>query len=291
MLVGGIEAGGTKFICAVGDEKGRIQERIQIPTGLPEETMPEVIRFFEKYKLDAIGIGSFGPIDIDKESKSYGNITTTPKPGWKDYAFVRTIQEHFRLPVGFNTDVNGAALAESAFGAAEGLGSCIYITVGTGIGVGAVVGGQLLQGLSHPEMGHITVRRHPKDQFKGRCPFHGDCLEGLAAGPAIHERWGRPGSELQSETAVWEMEAYYLAQAIAQYILILSPKKVILGGGVSKQEQIFPLIHQHVRTILNGYVSVPQLESGIEDYIVRPGLDGDAGIVGALLLAVQSLDE
>ena len=291
MLFGGIEAGGTKFVCAIGDDNGRLMDRTEIPTLAPSETMAEVIRFFRGRGLAAMGIGSFGPIDVNEESDTYGNITTTPKPGWKDYPFVETIRKATNLPVGFNTDVNGAALAEATLGAAKGLDSCLYITVGTGIGAGAVVEGQLLKGLSHPEMGHILIRRHPDDPYSGNCPYHGDCLEGMASGPAIMDRWGKPAGQLAENQAVWELEAHYLAQALAQYILILSPKKIIIGGGVSKQKQIFPLIHREVAGILNGYVALPELEAGISDFIVRPQLGDEAGIIGALLLAKQAFQQ
>ncbi|MEH7436844.1 ROK family protein [Neobacillus drentensis] len=280
-MLGAIEAGGTKFVCAVGDEKGAIMERIQIPTTVPEETMPQVIAFFEKYDVEAIGIGSFGPIDVNVESPTYGYITSTPKPGWKDYPLVQTMKEAFGVPIGFNTDVNAAALGEASFGAAKGLDSCLYITVGTGIGAGAIVQGQLLQGWSHPEMGHILLRRHPNDVFEGKCPYHGDCLEGLAAGPAIEARWGEKGVNLVDRPEVWDLEGYYLAQALMQYILILSPKKIILGGGVSHQEAVFAAIYKYLPELLNDYVSLPELS----DYIVRPGLGDDAGITGALMLA------
>ena len=280
-MLGAIEAGGTKFVCAVGDEKGTIVERIQIPTTVPEETMPQVIAFFEKYDVEAIGIGSFGPIDVNVESPTYGYITSTPKSGWKDYPFVQTMKEEFGVPIGFNTDVNAAALGEASFGAAKGLDSCLYITVGTGIGAGAIVQGQLLQGWSHPEMGHIILRRHPNDGFEGKCPYHGDCLEGLAAGPAIESRWGEKGVNLVDRPEVWDLEGYYLAQALMQYILILSPKKIILGGGVSHQEAVFAAIYKYLPELLNDYVSLPELS----DYIVRPGLGDDAGITGALMLA------
>jgi fructokinase len=280
-MLGAIEAGGTKFVCAVGDEKGTIVERIQIPTTIPEETMPQVIAFFKKFAVDAIGIGSFGPIDVNEESPTYGNITSTPKPGWKDYPFVQTLKEAFGVPIGFNTDVNAAALGEASFGAAKGLDSCLYITVGTGIGAGAIVQGQLLQGWSHPEMGHILLRRHPEDSYQGKCPYHGDCLEGMAAGPAIEARWGDKGVNLVDRPEVWDLEAYYLAQALMQYILILSPKKIILGGGVSHQEAVFAAIYKYLPELLNDYVSLPELS----DYIVRPGLGDNAGITGALMLA------
>ncbi|MCM3763747.1 ROK family protein [Neobacillus niacini] len=284
-MLAAIEAGGTKFVCAVGDENGNIVERTQIPTTVPEETMGKVIEFFRNFSVDAIGIGSFGPIDINQESPTYGFITSTPKIGWKDYPFVQAMKDAFAVPVGFNTDVNAAALGEASLGAAKGLDSCLYITVGTGIGAGAFVQGQLLQGLSHPEMGHTLVRRHPDDPYQGRCPYHHDCLEGLAAGPAIEERWGVKGVELAARAEVWDLEGYYLAQAIMQYILILSPKKIILGGGVSHQEQVFTSIYKYLPELLQGYVSLPELSS----YIVRPGLGDEAGITGALILAQRSL--
>lgn len=284
-MLGGIEAGGTKFVCAVGDENGNITDQIQIPTTVPEETIPKVIAFFQKYPVKAIGIGSFGPVDVNQDSPTYGYITTTPKPGWRNYPFVQTIKDALSVPVGFNTDVNAAALGEATLGAAKGLDSCLYITVGTGIGAGAIVQGKLLQGQSHPEMGHILVRRHPDDQYQGKCPYHHDCLEGLAAGPAIEERWGEKGTQLASRMEVWEMEGYYLAQALMQYILILSPKKIILGGGVMHQKQVFSHVQKYLQEFLNGYVSLPELSS----YIVRPGLGDQAGITGSLLLANQAL--
>ncbi|MBY0145043.1 ROK family protein [Neobacillus niacini] len=284
-MLGAIEAGGTKFVCAVGNETGQIIERIQIPTTIPAETMPQVIEFFKKYPLTSIGVGSFGPIDVIKESPTYGYITSTPKPGWNHYPLVQVLKEASSVPIGFNTDVNAAALGEATFGAAKGLDSCLYITVGTGIGAGAIVQGELLQGLSHPEMGHIIVRRHPNDPYKGKCPYHHDCLEGLAAGPAIENRWGVKGDQLVDQVEVWELEAYYLAQALMQYILILSPKKIILGGGVMKQKQVFTFINRYLNEFINGYVALPELT----DYIVSPSLGDNAGITGALMLAHQAL--
>jgi fructokinase len=286
-MLGAIEAGGTKFVCAVGNETGHIVERIQIPTTVPGDTMPRVIDFFKKYDVKAIGIGSFGPLDVNRESPTYGNITTTPKPGWRDYPFVKTLEAAFSVPIGFNTDVNAAALAEATFGAAKGLDSCLYITVGTGIGAGAIVQGKLLQGISHPEMGHILVRRHPNDEYKGKCPYHSDCLEGLAAGPAIEERWGAKAASLANRSEVWELEGYYIAQALMQYILVLSPKKIILGGGVMKQKKVFAFIYQYLQQYLNDYIVLPELS----DYIVSPGLGDHAGIIGALILAHQAINE
>lgn len=290
-MLGAIEAGGTKFVCAVGTKEGKLIERIQIDTEAPEVTIPKVIGFFKRHPIIALGIGSFGPVDVDKTSETYGNITSTPKPGWGDFPFVTTMKEALNVPIEFNTDVNAAALGELLHGAAKGLDSCLYITVGTGIGAGAVVQGNLLQGLSHPEMGHILVRRHPDDTYKGFCPYHGDCAEGMAAGPAIEGRWGKKGVELANNQEVWELEAYYLAQALMQYILIVSPKRIIMGGGVMKQAQIFSLIQQEVQKILNGYVSLPQITEQIDEYIVPPALGDDAGITGALMLAKQASEK
>ncbi len=283
-MLGAIEAGGTKFVCAVGDENGNMVDRITIPTTIPAETLQQVMDFFKQYKTEAIGIGSFGPIDVNRESLTYGSITSTPKQAWTDFPLVQTFKDAFDVPIGFNTDVNAAALGEATFGAAKGLDSCLYITVGTGIGAGAVIQGNLLQGLSHPEMGHILVRRHSHDQYGGKCPYHHDCLEGLASGPAIEERWGTKGIDLADREEVWEMEGYYLAQALMQYILILSPKKIIMGGGVMNQKQVFTSIYHYLQELVNKYVVLPKLS----DYIVSPGLGDDSGITGALILAHQA---
>ncbi|MEH7111549.1 ROK family protein [Neobacillus niacini] len=286
-MLGAVEAGGTKFLCAIGDDTGKIIERIQIQTTVPEETMPKVIEFFKGNQIKAIGVGSFGPLNLDKESPRYGYITSTPKPGWRNYPFVRTLENEFGIPIGFNTDVNAAALGEATYGAAKGLDSCLYITIGTGIGAGAVVQGKLLQGLSHPEMGHILVRRHLEDTYRGNCPYHGDCLEGLASGPAIEARWGSKGVNLADRLEVWELQGYYIAQALMQYMLILSPKKIILGGGIMHQKQLFPSIYKHLKEFIADYVILPELS----DYIVSPGLGDDAGITGSLMLAQQALQE
>ncbi|GKU84690.1 ROK family protein [Niallia sp. NCCP-28] len=290
-LFGAIEAGGTKFVCAVGTVDGEIKERISIPTTTPEETMPKVIAFFQQHVVEAIGIGSFGPIDVDKQSNTYGNITTTPKTAWKDYPLLQTVKDTFSIPVGFNTDVNVAALGEAMLGAAKGVDNCLYITVGTGIGAGAYINGELLQGLTHPEMGHILVRRHPNDSYKGRCPYHADCLEGLAAGPAIEERWGKKAIELSDKEEVWDMEGFYIAQSLMQYILVLSPKKIILGGGVMNQTHVITFIYKYLQELLNGYLSFEEISSNIKDYIVKPGLGDNAGITGALLLAEKEWQE
>ncbi|NBI29802.1 ROK family protein [Chengkuizengella marina] len=289
MIIGGIEAGGTKFVCGIGNEKGEITNRISIPTTNPTETMDQVKHFFRGTPLDAIGVGSFGPIDLNRNSGTYGYIKNSPKVEWKDFDFAGAISSIWNVPIGFDTDVNAAALAESIWGAAEGLSSCLYITIGTGIGAGMIVQGSMLSGISHPEMGHIRVRRHPKDHYEGCCPYHHDCLEGLAAGPALEERWGKKGVALKGVDQVWELEAYYLSEALVNFILTLSPMKIVLGGGVMKQHQLFPLIQKMVQYKLNGYLSFNELsQENIAQYIVPPGLGDDAGLKGALALAMRA---
>ncbi|MEY9094682.1 ROK family protein [Paenibacillus sp. RC84] len=287
--LGAIEAGGTKFVCAIGSEDGTVLERVSFPTTTPEETMGSVLSFFEGKGIEALGVGSFGPVDPNKKSPTYGYITTTPKPHWGNYDILGELKKHFDVPMEFDTDVNGAALGEATWGAAKGLESCLYITVGTGIGAGAVVGGKLVHGLTHPEMGHIFVRRNAEDTYEGKCPYHKDCLEGLAAGPAIEARWGVKGTELGTDHKAWELEADYLAQALMSYILILSPEKIIMGGGVMKQQQLFPLIHARLQELLNGYVQKEEVAAGIADYVVYPQLGDNAGICGALALAARAL--
>ena len=289
-VIAAVEAGGTKFNCGLGDENGNIIEQISIPTTTPEETMKKVVEYFKGKKFDVMGVGSFGPIDPVKGSETYGYITKTPKPYWSDYNMIGELKKNFDVPMEFDTDVNGAALAESWWGAGKGLKNVMYITVGTGIGAGATVDGKMLQGLTHPEMGHIFVKRHPEDNFKGRCSFHGDCLEGMAAGPAIEERWGKKGFELAEDTKVWEMEAYYLSQAIVDYILILSPEKIIIGGGVMKQKQLFPLIHKNVKEMLNEYVHKKEILEDIENYIIYPGLGDFAGFIGSFALGKLAIE-
>lgn len=288
MRIGGIEAGGTKFVCGVGNEHGEIYERVTFPTTTPEETMEKVFSFFQDKEVKAIGVGSFGPIDVDRASETYGYITQTPKVKWKNFNIVGALKNHFHVPIGFHTDVTAAALAESTWGAAKGLDSCLYMTVGTGIGVGAVIDGKPFQGLTHPEMGHILVKRHPNDRFEGFCPYHGDCLEGLAAGPALEKRWNKKGQELTDQPEVWEIESFYLAQALMNYILILSPKKIVVGGGVMKQEHLLPLVRKQVLELLNRYVAVPELTpENIDNYIVLPGLGDNAGLAGSIAFGVN----
>lgn len=286
-MYGAIEAGGTKFVCAVSDEALNILECISIPTTKPSETMKDVFAFFDKHPVDAIGIGSFGPIDINKNSETYGYVTNTPKLAWKDYNFVGEMKKRYHVPIAWTTDVNAAAYGELKKGAAVGKDSCVYLTVGTGVGGGGVVNGQLLEGFGHPEMGHILVRQHPEDAYKGNCPSHGNCLEGLAAGPAIGDRMGKKAQYLSEDDSYWKIQAFYLAQAIVNYTLILSPEKIIFGGGVMKQKQLFPLIRESFKEQMNGYIPVPNLE----EYIVPCALEDKAGVTGCLLLAEKELSK
>ncbi len=291
MRIGAIEAGGTKFICGFGNEQGIIEDRISFATEEPERTLEQVIAYFEHNKVDSIGIGTFGPIDIDPSSPSYGYVTTTPKPGWANYPFLTTLKQVFDVPFGWDTDVNAAALGEAIWGAAKGLDSCLYYTIGTGVGVGVFSEGKLVHGIVHPEGGHILTRRHPEDRFTGTCPYHGDCLEGMAAGPAIEKRWNAKGSDIPADHPAWAMEAFYIGQAVAASILMLSPKKIILGGGVMHQKQLFPLVRAEVQNNLNGYINVKAVLDNIDDYIVPPGLGDNSGLCGALALGLQAMDK
>ena len=285
---GSLEAGGTKMVCAIGDEQGNILERISIPTLEPEKTMPAIIDFFKNKNISALGIGCFGPVDLDRKSATYGYITTTPKLPWKNYDIVGVCEKELGIPVGFDTDVNGSALGEATWGCTKDLDNSIYITVGTGIGVGVIIDRKPYHGMLHPEGGHIFLARHPQDPMeKGVCPYHELCLEGLASGPAIAARWGKPGAELADRKEVWELEAYYLAQAICSYIMILSPERIIVGGGVSHQEQMMPMIRKEVERQMGGYIQAKGMKD-LDHYIVLPSLNDNQGIMGGLKLAMDA---
>ncbi|MCP4428643.1 MAG: ROK family protein [Chloroflexi bacterium] len=290
-LFGGIEAGGTKFVCAVGTGPDDIRAEARFPTTSPEETIGRAIAFFrEQEPVTAVGIAAFGPLDPNPQSSTYGHITTTPKPGWANVNFAGAIQDALGAPVGFDTDVNGAALGEWKWGAAQGLDTFIYLTIGTGIGGGAMVNGRLLHGLIHPEMGHISLPHDWKtDPYRGRCPYHGDCLEGMAAGPAIGDRWGQPAYELPPGHPAWELEAHYLALALRSFICALSPQRIIMGGGVMEQPHLFPLVRQKTQATLNGYIQSPAILAAIDEYIAPPGLGNRAGVLGAIALAMGKL--
>ncbi|MBR0090959.1 MAG: ROK family protein [Lachnospiraceae bacterium] len=286
--LGALEAGGTKMICAIGDETGKIGERISIPTTTPAETVPPMIDFFRDKGIEALGIACFGPVDPDPASKTYGRILKTPKLPWRDYDIVGAFREALHVPVGFDTDVNGSLLGEITFGASKGIRNAVYYTIGTGIGAGIMSEGNLLHGMQHAEAGHILMRPVAGDSFQGCCPSHGNCLEGMASGPAIKQRWGAGGKELADKKEVWELESDYLAQAMLATIMMLSPEVIILGGGVMAQEQLFPLIREKTLKLLNGYLDTPQLRD-IDRYIVPASLHGDQGICGCLKLAADAL--
>lgn len=292
-LYGGIEAGGTKFVCAVGTGPDDLREVTRFPTVTPAETLRRAVAFFEAQEnpITALGIASFGPVDLRQASATYGFITKTTKPGWADTDFAGTLGRALGVPVGFDTDVNGAALGEWRWGAARGLDTFLYLTIGTGIGGGGLVEGQRLHGLVHPEMGHIFVPRVADDVFGGVCPFHGDCLEGLASGPAVEGRWGVAGADLPEDHPAWVLEAHYLGYALVNFITTLSPQRLILGGGVMAQEHLFPRIRRNVQQILNGYVQNPSIMEAIDDYIVPPMLGGQAGVLGAIVLAEEAARE
>ena len=291
-VFGGIEAGGTKFVCAVGSGPEDVRAEVRIPTTTPKNTLDQAITFFEEQAnevdLAAIGIASFGPVDPNPASDTFGYITATPKPNWSNADIVGPIRQALGLPVGFDTDVNGAALGEYRWGAGQGLDTIIYLTVGTGLGGGGLIGGKPMHGLIHPEMGHISVPRHPDDTYEGYCPFHGDCFEGLAAGPAFEGRWGERAENLPPDHPAWELEAYYLAAGLVNLICTLSPQRIMLGGGVMEQASLFPMVRKQVKSLLNGYVQSPAILTDIDQYIVPPGLGNQAGVLGAIALAEQA---
>jgi fructokinase len=288
-VFGGIETGGSKWECAVGTGPDDLTATETIPTTSPDETLGRAAAFFEREgPVDAIGIGSFGPIDQDRSSPTWGYITTTPKPGWADTDVGQQLGRRLGVPIAFDTDVNAAALGEYRWGAAQGLETVCYITVGTGIGGGVVLAGRPLHGLLHPEFGHLRVPHdRDADPFDGVCPFHGDCWEGLAAGPAIAARWGKPAGELDDVDAVWQLEARYLALGLVSVISIISPERIVIGGGVMNASKLFSIVRDEVAGLVNGYPPVPALGLGIADYIVRPALGRRAGVLGAIALASE----
>ncbi len=285
---GAIEGGGTKFVCAVGTSPQDVCAEVRFPTTTPEETLGRVIAFFrENGPVAGLGVACFGPLDPNPASPMFGHILATPKPGWKNADVVGMLQQAFDIPIAFDTDVNGAALAEARWGAAQGCDPVLYLTIGTGIGGGVMVNGRLLHGLLHPEMGHILLPRdHQADPFAGACPFHGDCFEGLASGPALEKRWGAKAETLPPDHPAWDLEAQYIALALVSYILTLSPQRIVLGGGVMQQAHMLPRVRRKVQALLNGYVQMPQVLGEIETYIVLPGLGARAGVLGALALAM-----
>ena len=290
MLLGALEAGGTKMVCALGNEKGEVFERESFPTREPEPTISDIISYFAGRGIEALGVSSFGPLNLNEDSSAYGSITTTPKPGWQNVPLRAHLMDALGVPVGIDTDVNGAALGEALLGAGKGLNSLVYYTIGTGVGGGSYDHGRLLHGLVHPEMGHMLLRPHADDPAPhGFCPYHDGCLEGMACGKAIEQRWGVPARELPPEHIAWRIEAEYLAQMCVNTIVMLSPQRIVLGGGVMHQEHLFPMVRRRTLELLGGYVAHPAILEHIDSYIVPPALGNNSGAVGSLLLAVRAL--
>jgi fructokinase len=288
--LGAAEVGGAKVFCLVGSDPDHIVAQTRIPTRRPTETLAEVFAFFQQEvssggPLAAIGVASFGPLELRRSHPRYGFIRTTPKPDWSDVDMVGPVRSALGLPVGFDTDVNAAALAEGRWGAARGLDTFVYMTVGTGIGVGAVVKGRILHGLGHPEMGHLSVPRQAGDDFAGHCPFHGDCLEGMAGGAAITARWVRPAEQLGGDElrAALRLEAAYLAAGLGNVVYAIAPQRIVIGGGVAGLPGLFPLVRASLAKTLAGYPGLT--EHAADDFVVPAALGSLAGPAGALVLA------
>lgn len=287
MLLGALEAGGTKMVCAIGDENGNIIELVKFPTLKPQETMDSIIDYFSDKNISALGVAAFGPVGVNKNSHNYGKILETTKVEWKYFDLLGSLKS-LGVPMKIETDVGGSCIGEAWLGAAKGLENVVYVTVGTGIGAGIMVNGKIIHGMLHPEGGHISIIRHSGDKCKSVCAYHDNCVEGLASGTAIKAHWGSPAQELLERDEVWELEADYLAQALADYIMTVSPQKIILGGGVMHVEKLFPLIREKLKQYVNGYLVTDEL-ADIDSYIVPAGLGDDQGIVGCLKLAADCI--
>jgi fructokinase len=288
-ILGGIEGGGTKWVLGVGTGPTDL-ETVSIPATSPEETLRHAAEFFRGRGIAALGIGCFGPLDLHPSSPIYGYITSTPKAAWHNTDILGELRRELQVPAAIDTDVNAAALGEARWGAAQGLTDFVYVTVGTGIGGGAMVGGRLLHGLTHPEMGHMPVAvDQRRDSFRGCCPFHRDCLEGMASGPAIRARWGVAAEELSDDHEAWPLEGHYLSGALASIVYTLSPMRIILGGGVMRRRQLFPLICQELVERLRNYIQAPEILEDISSFVVPPGLGEQSGVLGSLVLAEQAL--
>src|SRR5215211_7242128 len=294
-LYGGMEAGGTKFVCVVASGPGDIVDEIRYTTTTPQQTLWRAVQVFKPFvasgQVSVIGVGAFGPLDLNPESPTYGSIAATPKPGWSQTNVLGILRGGLGVKIAFDTDVNVAGLGEYKWGISKGFDPSLYLTIGTGIGGGYIKDGKSLIGLLSPEMGHLRIPHNRElDPFVGNCPFHEDCFEGLASGPAIEKRLGIPGARVPEKDPFWNLEAAYIASALMNYILTLSPKKIVLGGGVMQREFLFPKVRWRVRELLNGYVASKSVVENIEDYIVPPGLGNQSGSLGAIALAMQ-LDE
>jgi fructokinase len=275
-------------VCGVGTGPDDLQ-LTTVPTTAPQATIDQIIAFFRDQagrELSAVGVGAFGPVDLHPESPTFGFITSTPKVGWQQYDLAWTLYRALQVPIGFDTDVNAAAAGEARWGAGRGLPNFLYLTVGTGIGGGALVNGEVIHGLLHPEMGHIRIPHDlGADPFPGSCPYHKDCLEGLASGPAMQARWGKRAQELPADHPAWALEAHYLALGLATWVCTVSPERILLGGGVMQQASLFPMIRQELLRLLNGYIDAKPLLNEIDSYVAPPELGSRAGVLGAMVLA------
>jgi fructokinase len=287
-LYGGVETGGTWCVCALGRGPDKLVAEAQFPTADPESTLERIVEFFRRHPgASAVGIGSFGPVDLDPRSSTWGYVTTTPKPGWRHVPVASVVAEQLGLPVTFDTDVTAAAIGEHRWGAGQGVDALCYLTVGTGIGAGLVLDGRPLHGLVHPEVGHLRVPHdRGRDPFEGTCPVHGDCWEGLACGPAIARRWDAAPEQLPEDHAAWTLEADYLALGILSIVLIASPQRVVVGGGVMHHPQLLTNVSSRLRELMGGYFDTPLLGDEIGSYLVAPRLGDRAGVLGAIALAM-----
>ncbi len=286
MRIGALEAGGTKMVLGIFDEEGHLLEDTKLPTRTPAQTVPEIIAYFQERKIERLGIGTFGPVDLRPDSPSYGTITATPKLDWRDYPLLGALVEALGIPCAIDTDVNAAALAECRLGAARGCENAVYVTVGTGIGAGVCVGGKPVHGLMHPEVGHMLLRPNPNDPLpQGICPYHESCLEGLASGPSIAKRAGTGAENLREDDPVFTLEAGYLAQMCVNLIMTVSPEKIVIGGGVLNQGSLLDRIRKETVRLLGGYIQSPEVTARIDSYIVLPELYPISGLIGAWLLA------
>lgn len=294
--VAAVEAGGTKFLCAVGTGPDDLRAVTRVPTTRPGETLERTVAFFREQRergvdFEAVGIGSFGPVDVDPASPTWGHVTSTPKAGWRGVEFAPLLRRELGVPAAFDTDVNAAALGERRWGAGRGLDTFLYVTVGTGIGGGGLVEGRLMHGLLHPEMGHMRIPHDREaDPYPGRCPFHGDCLEGLATGPAMEDRWGRPPESLPPDHPAWELEAGYLAHGLTNLALVVSPERIVVGGGVMRGGHLFPALRERVAELLGGYLDAPAITERMDGYVVPPALGDRAGVLGAVALGQRALE-
>lgn len=285
-LYGALEAGGTKMICGILDGTGKIVDQKSFPTTTPKDTFPPLLEYFKEHKIVALGIGSFGLVDVRLGSPTYGNILNTPKEGWKNFSFLQSFGS-LGVPIKIDTDVNASCIGEITFGSAKGLSNVVYVTIGTGIGAGICAEHKMIHGILHPEAGHVLLTKRSDDKGESNCPFHPNCLEGLASGPSIKKRWGAEGNKLKDKKEVWDLEADYIAQALVGYIYTVCPQRIILGGGVMHQEQLFPLIRKKVLEKINGYIITIEI-SDIDTYIVPASLNDDQGLLGSAKLAMDA---